>query len=126
MTGRTVNHGIRIAAALALLVAVMTSPIRPSRLSGTSPRPNHLLRNFGIAKPRAPQRPGTMALPSIGQARVIGADLEDELEVDIEDELWATLPPPRASSDILPSPSPGPQHMPADPGVAAVIRPLRC
>ena len=49
MTGRFVDHGIRILAAVALL-AVMSSPIRPTGASHTAPSPNYLPRNFAILK----------------------------------------------------------------------------
>lgn len=51
------NHAIRLASALALLVSVMTSPIRPIASSRVS-HPNHLRRNFGIpGKVPASHRP---------------------------------------------------------------------
>jgi hypothetical protein len=50
MANRTfLNHGIRVVAALALLVAIMSSPIRPLRRAADS-HPDHLRRNVGIPK----------------------------------------------------------------------------
>lgn len=51
------NHTVRILSALALLVSVMVSPIRPNASSGVS-SPNHLRRNFGVpGKAPASHRP---------------------------------------------------------------------
>lgn len=45
--------GVRLAAAGALLVAMMASPVRPLSMAGDDSGLNCLRRNFGIPKPRS-------------------------------------------------------------------------
>ncbi len=47
---RLLNHGLRLAVALALLVSVMTSPIRPQRPSTDYGRSDCFRRNFAMPK----------------------------------------------------------------------------
>ena len=50
MIRRFVYHGIRTTAAIALLLAVISSPIRPTKPFGAPTVPNCLPRNFAIHK----------------------------------------------------------------------------
>jgi hypothetical protein len=68
MMGRFVDHGIRILAASALL-AVMSSPIRPTRASHTAPSPYYLLRNLVILNNGYSGQFATPARPSSRSSR---------------------------------------------------------
>jgi hypothetical protein len=119
MTGRFVNDGIRILAAVALLIAVMSSPIRPAKASQTALCPRSLPRNFAMLKIELTGR-------SMEEADSLQSDLEDELDADLEDELTVTSPPASGAFDVLPSPSPKPYSQLVDFAVALAARPLRC
>src|SRR5690349_14536800 len=83
-----VDHGIRILAAVALLLAVISSPIRPTSASHTAPSSNYLPRNFAIEIGHS----GQFALsprPSLREADSLQFEIED---FDIEDELTVTSP----------------------------------
>ncbi len=96
MTGRFVDHGVRILAAVALL-AVMSSPIRPSRASHTTPSPDDLPRNFVIFNNGHSGQFAMSARPSLREAHALQSAIEDELDADIEDELTVKSPPASVS-----------------------------
>ena len=126
MTGRFVDHGIRILAAVALLLAVMCSPIRPTRASHTAPSPDDLPRNFVILNNGYSGQFAISARPSLREADSLQSDIEDELDADIEDELTVKSPPASVSFDVLPSPCPEPYSERVSFAVALAARPLRC
>lgn len=126
MSGRFVNHGIRILVAVALLLAVMSSPILPIRRSHTVPPPSYLPRNFAILKVGHSGQWVMSARPSLGEANSLQSDLEDELDADLEDELNVTSPSASVSFDVLPSPCPKPNSERVGFAVALAARPLRC
>ena len=126
MTGRLVEHGIRILAAVALLMAVISSPIRPTGLSYTVPSPKHLPRNLAILINGHSGESAMSTRPSLREADSLQSDIEDELDADIEDEMTVTSPPASASFDVLPSPSPKPYSELVSFAVALAARPLRC
>src|SRR5690349_9990525 len=107
MTGRFVAPGICSLAAVGLLLAVISSPIRPPA-SHTVPPPNHLPLNFAVLKSGHSGQFAMSARPSLRVADFVPSDIEDELDADIEDELTVTSPPAPASFDVLPSPCPEP------------------
>jgi hypothetical protein len=125
MTGRFVDHGIRILAAVALL-AVMSSPIRPTRASHTAPSPDYLPRNLVILNNGYSGESAMSARPSLREADSLQADIKDELDADIEDELTVKSPPATVSFDVLPSPCPEPHSERVSFAVALAARPLRC
>ena len=128
MTGRIVDHGIRILAAAALLLAVMSSPILP-RVSRTTPPPNFLPRNFAILDDDKIGHSGQLAMsarPCLREADSLPSDIEEELDADLEDELTVTSPPDSVSFDVLPSHSPGPHCELVRFAVPFAARPLRC
>src|SRR5262245_34006619 len=92
MTGRFVDHGIRTLAVVALLLAVMSSPIRPTGASHTTPSPNCLLRNFSIFEIEHSGQFAMSARPSFREADSLRSDFEDGLDADIEDELTVRSP----------------------------------
>jgi len=126
MTGRFVPHGIGILAAVALLLAVVSSPIRPARASHTAASPNCLPRNFAIHKVAQSGQFAMPARPSLREAAPRPTDIEDELDADIEDELTVTSPPASGSFDILPSPCLEPYSERVSLALAFAVRPLRC
>ena len=126
MTGRFVEHGIRILAAVALLLAAMSSPIRPTRASHAAPSPNHLSRNFANLNIGHSGQFVMSARPSLREADSLQSDIEDELDADIEDELTVKSPPAAVSVDLLPSPCPEPLSERVSFAVAMAARPLRC
>jgi hypothetical protein len=126
MTGRFVDDGIRILAAMALLLAVMSSPIRPTGASYPAPSRNYLRRSFTILKIGHSGQLAMSARPSLREAYSLKYDIKDELDADIEDELTATAPLTSVSFDVLPSPCPEPYSELASFAVALAARPLRC
>jgi hypothetical protein len=125
MAGRFVDHGIRILAAVALL-AVMSSPIRPTRVSQTAPSSDYLPRNFVILNHGYSGHLAMSARPSLREADSFQSDIEDELDADIEDELTVKSPPASVSFDVLPTPCPEPYCERVSFAVALAVRPLRC
>ncbi|MDR3618690.1 MAG: hypothetical protein P4L85_05005 [Paludisphaera borealis] len=125
MTGRFVDNGIRILAAVVLL-AVMFSPIRPTKASHATPSPNSLPRNFAVIKFEHSSQFTISARPSLRAADSLQSGFEDELDADIEDELTLTSPPASVSFNVLPSPCPEPRFELASFAVALTARPLRC
>jgi hypothetical protein len=126
MTGHFVDHGIRILAAVALLLAVMSSPTRPTRASHTAPTPDDLPRNLVIINNGYSGQFAMLARPSLREADSHQSDIEDELEADIEDELTVTSPPAFVSFDVFPPPCPEPHSERVSFAVAMAARPLRC
>ncbi len=125
MSGRFVDHGIRILAALALL-AVMCSPIRPNRALHTAPPPNSLPRNLVTLKFEYRGQFAILTCPSLREADSLRSDFEDKLDADIEDELILASPPASVAFDVLLSPYPEPCFELVSFAVALVARPLRC
>lgn len=127
MTKRFVDHGLRILLAVALTLAVMSSPILPTRVSHTAPPPNYLPRNFAILEFWQSGQPAMSALPiSLREGDCFDSDTEEELEADLEDETTATSPPASVSYEVLPSPCPEPHPEVVGLAVSRAARPLRC
>jgi hypothetical protein len=126
MTRRFVDHGIRILAAVALLLAVISSPIRPTRASPTARPPNYLPRNFALLEIGHSGQLAMSARFSSRGADSLQSDIEDELDADVEDELTVTPPPASVSFGVLRSPRPEPYSELVSFAVALGARPLRC
>jgi hypothetical protein len=126
MTGRFVDHGIRILLAVALLLAVTSSPVRSTIGSHAAPFPNYLLRNFAIFKIGHSGQFVMSGRPSLSEADSLQVDIEDDLNADIEDELTVASSPASVSFDALPSPCPKPSFVLVSLAVAFAARPLRC
>ncbi len=127
MMGQFVDHHIRMLAAVALLLALLCSPIgRPTRACQTTPSPNSLPRNSVIHNKGYSGQFAMSARPSLGEVDSLQSDIEDELDADIEDELTVTFPPASVSFDVLPTPSPEPYAERVRFAVARAARPLRC
>ena len=125
MTGRFIDPGIRILSAVVLL-AVMSSPVRFTRLSHTVPSPDYLPRKLVILNHGHSGKSAMRARPSLREADSLQSDIENELDADIEDELTVKSPPATASFDVLPSPRPEPHSERVSFAVAMAARPLRC
>jgi hypothetical protein len=120
---RFVDHGIGILAAVALLLAVTSSPIRPTRASHTAPSLNYLPRNFAIPELGHSGQFAMSARPSLKEAD----SSQFEIEIfDIEDELTVISPPACVSFNVLPSLCPKPYSELVSFAVALASRPLRC
>jgi hypothetical protein len=128
MTRRFIDHGIPILAVVALLLAVISSPVRPTRASHAAPPPNYLPRNFAILEMGHSGPSAISARPSLREGHSLRSDIEDELdaEIDLEDELTVASPPASGSFDVLPSPCPEPYSELVRFAVALAARPLRC
>jgi hypothetical protein len=126
MMGRFVDHHIRILAGMALLLAVMCSPVRPTRATQTVPSPGYLPRN-SVARNNGYRGQFAMsARLSFGEVDSLPSDIKGELDADIEDELTVTSSPASVSFDRLPIPSPEPYSRGVRFAVALSARPLRC
>ena len=108
------------------LLAVMSSPIRPTGASHTAPSPDDLPRNLVILNNGYSGESAMSARPSLREADSLPSDIEDELDADIEDELTVKSPPATVSFDVLPSPCPEPHSQRVSFAVALAARPLRC
>ena len=124
MTGRFVDHGIRILAAVALL-AVMSSPVRLAGASRTAPSPAYLPRHR-VIRDGSSGESAMSARPSLGESDSLPSEIEDELDADIEDELTVKSPPATVLFDVLPSPCSEPPSQRVSSAVAILARPLRC
>jgi hypothetical protein len=113
--------------AVALMLAVMSSPILPTRVSHTVLPPNYLPRNFAILEIWHSGQPAMSALPSsVREGDSLDSDTEEELDADLEDETTSTSPPASVSFELLPSPCPEPHPEVVGFTVACAARPLRC
>lgn len=121
MTGLFVNHGIRITAGIALLLAVMLSPVRPSKPFGSHTLPNSLPSKFPLTKTGTDN--GDVASSRSSLTKASG---EDELEADLEDELHATSQPSSAMFDVLQSLCSQTHRELIGCAVERAARPLRC
>lgn len=129
LTGRFVDHGIRFLAAVALLLAVTSSPILLTRASRTALPPNFLPRNFAVLDEDRIGHSGHFAMsarPSLNESDSLASEIEDELDADIDDELTATSPPDSVSFDVLSCPSPRPYSEQVRFAIPPAARPLRC
>src|SRR3954447_9319447 len=126
MTGRFVEHCIRILAALALLLAVISSPIRPTGLSYSARSPHRIPRNLAILDIGSSGHFAMSVCPSFREVDSLHSDIEDELDADIEDELTVTSPPAPVSFEVLASPRPEPYSELVSFAVALAAPPLRC
>lgn len=126
MTGRTVDHGLRILTAAALLLAVMSSPIRPTRASHAPPPPNYLHRNFAIPNDGHSGLFAMSARPSLREGGALASEIEDERDAEIEDELTVRSAPAPGSFDRLRPLCPKAPCALMDVALPLAARPLRC
>jgi hypothetical protein len=126
MTGLFVDHGNRILAAVALLLAVLSSPIRPTRESHSSFSPHPLQRNFAILKIGHGTPFAMAARRCLREADSLQPDIEGQLDAEFEDELTISSPPASVSFDVLPAPCPKPYRELVRFAVPLATRPLRC
>jgi hypothetical protein len=114
------NRGICVASALALLVAVMTSPIRSLCPVNACSRLDCLRRNFAIPA----THPARISLKTVVLRTAPVKAVRSETE---EEKLSGTSCPAWCASDLPPSSSPkAPAWAPATFGLAQSSQPLRC
>ena len=126
MTRRLVNHGIRITASIALLLAVIPSPVRPAKQFGGSTVPNCRPRNFAVTKADADRGDAGSSPSSVTKADSLPIDVKDKLDAELEDEHHATSEPSSPMFNVLPSPSTGTHRELIGRALERATRPLRC
>jgi len=126
MTGHFFDHRIRILAAVALLMAVLSSPIRPTGAPHAAPSPDFLLRNIANLKIEHSSQFVMSGRPCFREAESVQSDFEDGLDADTEDELTLTSPQASVRFEILPSPSPETYFERDYLALTPAAQPLRC
>jgi hypothetical protein len=113
-------------AALALLLAVISSPIRPTGASHTAHPTDIFFRSSAIPKIEHSGHLSRSARPSLREADSPQSAIEDGLDADIEDELTVTSPVASVSFQGLASPCPERYSELVSLAVVLAARPLRC
>jgi len=113
-------------AALSLLLAAISSPVRPTGASHTASPISFLSCNFAAPSIWQSGQFEISACPSFRQPVSLHSDIEDGLDADIEDELSITSPLASVSSEALPYHSPEPYFKLVGLRVVLADRPLRC
>jgi hypothetical protein len=113
------HHGIRVATAIALLVAVIISPIRPARSVGGSSHPVHLRHNFAGPTTHTPRHAVTSVTPRPVRVKALPSENEEE---ELSETTWSACCP----FDPPPDPSSKPGQALAAFGPDRVTHPLRC
>ena len=116
----TLNRGIGAAAALALLVAVMTSPIRPASALGTGRRAGHHRRNFAMPPSHSTRLCVTSVTPRAMPLKAV------RMESEVEENSGAPCPAGPALVPPPPAPLQAPDRDWATAGGGRVPPPLRC
>jgi hypothetical protein len=112
-------NAIRLASAVALLVSVMTSPIRPAPKAGGGSQHECLRRNFGVPGKAAPShRPHVPATSRVVQVKAVSSQSKPS---------WMA-PSVRQDADLAypPAPSAGSAQHSTALGIERAIHPLRC
>jgi len=118
MSNRSVlDHATCIAFALALPVAVMTSPIRPSRSAGGSVRTPYLRRNFALPPTHSTRLSATLIASPPDRVKTLSSGNEEEQS--------RTARPAYDSLELPPPPSLSPARDLTWVPIRAT-RPLRC
>jgi hypothetical protein len=114
------NRWICVASALALLVAVMTSPLHPLSSSGGLSRPDCLRRNFAIPLPRSTSGPLKSLTLRIAPVKAVRAENEQDKLSRAACPSWCSLVlPPSFSLQAL-------AWAPPALGLTRASQPLRC
>lgn len=114
------NRWICVASALALLVAVMTSPLRPLRINGASSPPDCLRRNYAIPPTRSISLSLKSISPRAASIKAVRSENEEKRLARLACSAWWSL--------VL-SPSPSLKFLPCVPAVLGPTRAslsLRC
>jgi hypothetical protein len=115
----TFKHGTCGGCTIVLLVAVMSSPIRPMRSGGT-PSPDCLRRNFAV--PTAKSKSARVSVRPAASDRVQIKALPSENE----EELRGMADSASRLTDLPPTPSPNSAQVMAAHGSISAPHPLRC
>ncbi len=111
-------NAIRLISALALLVSVMASPIRPAPTASGGSHPDCLRRNFGIpGKAANHHRPHVPATSRVVQVKA----LSSQTKLD-----WTTPPARHGADPACPPSSLAAGRYASAPGSDRAIHPLRC
>ena len=105
ITRRFVYHGIRTTVAFTLLLAVISSPIRPTKPFGPPTVPSYLPRHFAVIETGDDRGYVAPSRSTLTKADSLLADLKVKHEfAELEEELHATFQPSCAMFGVLPSP----------------------
>lgn len=126
MTGRTVDHGIRVLAAVALFCALWSSPIRTVAASSNAHRGDRHPRVFGILHAKPGRQSSISARPTLSESGSLQAVFEERLEIDDEDKATVSIQPTSFGFEVISLPRPELYFAPIGGAVALAIRPLRC
>jgi hypothetical protein len=119
MSRRTVlKHATRIAAALALLAAVVASPIRPSSMTSGSPLLQLLPRHFGNPPTHSIRPSVTVAASRSDRVKAVESEDDKVLSRTARPDGFACAPPL--------SPALTPARESTAPVLHRATRPLRC
>jgi len=124
MTGRFVHQNVCLSAALALLLAVMSSPIRPKIVSQSPLTLDALILNLaGLESGHV----GPLEIfATLKVADALHSDFDDELDATTEDDLTAASPPVSTSFYAFSSPCPKLLSERVSLAASLVVRQLRC
>ncbi len=112
------KNAIRLATALALLVSVMVSPIRPASMASSGSHPDCFRRNFGIpGKSTTNHRPHVPLTSRVVKVKALSSQSKLDL---------STLPAGQYAHRTYPSPSVGPERDSMALATDRAIHPLRC
>jgi hypothetical protein len=88
------NRAICITAALAVVVAVWSSPVRPLRMFGSSAHPNYLRRNFAIPPTHAARHCVKSVMVRGAMAKAVRSESEAETLGKAVSRAQSSLNPP--------------------------------
>ena len=115
---RTLQYSFRVTTAAALVLAVMTSPMRPAKSAGSYCF-NHQRRDFDVTSAHScPRLASALADSRPVQVKALPSEREEELS-------WTTRPACRVF-DFPPALSPKPERDLVAIGLDRAMHPLRC
>src|SRR5947209_14578837 len=106
------KNGIRVASVLALLAAVLSSPIRPSTVAGRSPHPNFFRRSFALPPTYSNGPSGPSITSPSTRIKAVRSQNEEE-RLDSTTLVRCPSAPPN---------SPPPQSHPRKPASSGLVR----
>jgi hypothetical protein len=115
----TFKHGICLGCTIVLLVAVMSSPIRPM-LSASTSSPDCLRRNFAVPTTKSKAARVSARPASSDRVRIKALTSENE------EELRGMADSTSRLTDLSPTPSPNSAQAVAAHGSISAPHPLRC
>lgn len=113
------NYSVRVVTALALLVAVTTSSIRPQNLAGVNSPADHVRRNFASHTEHSARLTAASVPSRLGWVKAVRSEKEEE-------DLSGTARPADDVFDLCPPQSPIPSGHFSTTGDVPSFHPLRC